>query len=83
MAARIKEESRDFSEFGSIKLYVVYYGPADKEKPSSRQDTKIMEIVYKQKDLQVLPRHHLLQMQVLRLQFRGNPAKLLKGINPL
>lgn len=50
---------------------------------SGRQNPKIMEIIYEQEDLQVLQRHHHVQMQVRKELSRGNPAKLLKGINPL
>lgn len=42
-----------------------------------------MAVVHKQEDLQVLQRHHHVQMQVRKDLSRGNPAKLLKGINPL
>jgi hypothetical protein len=42
-----------------------------------------MEILHQPQDLQVLQGHHHVQVQVTRMPFRGNPAKLLKGINPL
>ena len=53
------------------------------EERSSRQNPKTVEILHKSKNLQILQRHHSLQMQVIHPIFRGNPAKLLKGINPL
>lgn len=42
-----------------------------------------MAFLYQSQNLQVLPRHHFVQMQVTLPIIRGNPAKLLKGINPL
>jgi hypothetical protein len=42
-----------------------------------------MAFLYQSQNLQILSRYHYVQVQVTYIRCRGNPSKLLKGINPL
>jgi hypothetical protein len=66
-----------------IILYAVFARFPVETGKSSRQNPEVVEIVYKQKNIQILSRYHHVQVQVQFILPRGNPAKLLKGINPL